>query len=326
MNQPALAETIRRNHYQEVDPGTVWVKDAAIAIPIDDRDSYRVLTPNVVTLPQGGYRMYYCGGSQERKEQGVAGYVMSAFSTDGEAWVKDAGIRVDARAPDAEEWAVCPDVVVLPEGGYRMYFQARSAAGRHTILSAVSGDGLDWTREAGIRFADADSQFGSPRVLPLEDGRWRLYCHEYPQPFRTGVDAGNRIISAISSDGREFVREPGARIEQENELEAYAVYAPEVLRLGDGAYRMYYAGWSENPVEGRIFSATSQDGLRWIKDPGICLDNGGPYQESKVSEPCVTRLPDGRFRLFYEANDRHGDWRILSATTPGPKITPSRSG
>jgi predicted GH43/DUF377 family glycosyl hydrolase len=316
MATPALPEYILRNHYQEEDPGTIWIHDAEIAIPVDERDSYWVLTPNVVALPHGGYRMYYCAGSLERKDQGVVGYIVSARSTDGTTWSKEAGIRVDAHAPDAEEWAVCPDVVALPDGGYRIYFQARSAAGRHTILSSFSQDGLHWMREPGIRFADADSQFGSPRVLPLEDGRFRLYCHEYPLPFRTGVDAGNHIISAISSNGREFAREAGVRIEQERELESYCVYAPEVLRLGDGTYRMYYAGWSGEPLEGRIFSATSQDGLNWKKDEGICLDNGGPYQERKVSEPCVARLPDGRFRLFYEANDRHGVWRILSATTP----------
>src|SRR5437870_5225203 len=114
MTTPALPEYLRRNHYQEQDPGTVWIKDPTIAIPIDDQDSYRVLTPNVVALPDGGYRMYYCGGSMERKEQGVAGYVVSAVSTDGQVWSKEAGIRVDAHAPDAEEWVVCPDVLTLP--------------------------------------------------------------------------------------------------------------------------------------------------------------------------------------------------------------------
>ena len=85
--------------------------------------------------------------------------------------------------------------------------------------------------------------------------------------------------------------------------------------MANETYRMYYAGWSEDPVEGRIFSATSEDGLSWVKDPGICLDNGGAFQEVKASEPCVARLPDGRFRMYYEANDRNGDWRILSATS-----------
>ena len=143
-------------------------------------------------------------------------------------------------------------------------------------------------------------------------------CHEYPQePQATGIHTGNHVISAISEDGLHFVRESGVRIEQETEYEDFAVYAVEILRLGDGGYRMYYAGWSRDPVEGRIFSATSVDGLTWIKDDGICLDNGGHHQSEKVSEPCVVRLPDGRFRMFYEANDGGQEWRILSATASG---------
>jgi hypothetical protein len=309
-----LPEIIRLNHFHEADPGVRWTKDSAIAIPIDERDSYRVLTPNVVARPGGGYRMYYCGGTLDRKAAGVAGFVASAVSDDGATWTKEAGIRVDAHTPDAEAWVVCPDLILLPGIGYRIYYQARSAENRHVILSSFSEDGLVWRRELGVRFADGDSQFGSPRVLPLEDGRFRLYCHDYPSPFRAGIDAGNRIISAISDDGLAFTREPGTRIDQETAWESYAVYAPEVLRLGDGTYRMYYAGWSMDPIEGRIFSAVSEDGLRWTKQ-GLCLDNGGAHQEVKVSEPCVARLPDGRFRLFYEANDRNGDWRIMSATS-----------
>ena len=73
-------------------------------------------------------------------------------------------------ASPAEEWAVCPDVLTLPDGGYRMYFQARSASGHNVILSAVSEDGLHWTREAGIRFADQtprSAPVGNPKPLGL---------------------------------------------------------------------------------------------------------------------------------------------------------------
>ena len=154
------------------------------------------------------------------------------------------------------------------------------------VLSSFSADGLQWSREAGIRFAVEDAVCGSPRCLPLVDGRWRLYCHEYPNaPAATASTSGNHVISAISDNGLDFGREPGVRIAQETELEAYSVYAVEVLRLGDGSYRLYYAGWSRDPVEGRIFSARSVDGLNWVKDEGICLDKGGPHQSQKVSEP-----------------------------------------
>ena len=85
---------------------------------------------------------------------------------------------------------------------------------------------------------------------------------------------------------------------------------------------MYYAGWTSAPevprgskYHGRIFSAFSADGLQWIKDPGICIDNGGPWDAAKASEPCVIDLADGRFRMFYEACDLAGRWRIASATS-----------
>ncbi|HJP29653.1 MAG TPA: hypothetical protein QGF95_03760 [Candidatus Latescibacteria bacterium] len=306
------------NHYQEVDPGTVWHKDEGVVIDVDDdRDPHRVLTPNAIALPGGGYRMYYYSGEPERREQGVTGCIVSAHSESGDVWTKEDGLRLDVHTPDAENRTLCPDVIALPGGGYRMYYQAHSATDRSVVLSALSTDGLDWRREPGIRFAVADAVCGSPRCVPLADGRWRLYCHEYPtEPAGTGIHTGNHVISAISDDGLDFEREPGVRIEQECDLEDFAVYAVEVLRLGDGTYRMYYAGWSSDPVRGRIFSATSGDGLEWVKDEGICLDCGGPLQSEKVSEPCVVRLPDGRFRMFYEANDGGQEWRILSATTP----------
>ena len=126
----------------------------------------------------------------------------------------------------------------------------------------------------------------------------------------------------MSGDGLHFDMEPGVRIAREKELEAYEVYAPEVLRLGTGGCRMYYAGWVSAPevpagskFHGRIFSAFSDDGLRWRKDPGICIDNGGRWDAAKASEPCLIDLADGRFRMFYEACDLEGRWRIASATS-----------
>ena len=40
-----------------------------------------------------------------------------------------------------------------------------------------------------------------------------------------------------------------------------------------------------------------------------------PLDYNMVPEPCVTELPDSRFRLFYEAPDVNDNRRILSATS-----------
>jgi hypothetical protein len=45
------------------------------------------------------------------------------------------------------------------------------------------------------------------------------------------------------------------------------------------------------------------------------LDFGGEFDREKCSEPCLIQLPDGRYRMFYEASDEHAVWRILSATS-----------
>ena len=56
-------------------------------------------------------------------------------------------------------------------------------------------------------------------------------------------------------------------------------------------------------------------GVHWTKDPQIAIDLDTPLDCDMVSEPCVIELPDGRARLFYEARDKKGNCRILSATS-----------
>ena len=309
-----------RVHFQPTDPGTRWVKDPGVVIePPDASGTRKALTPNVVDVP-GGYRMYYTVyetlvGS-DSDSQLTRGNVLSAFSTDGSRWELESGVRLAPHEPTAGQRVVCPDVIPTDDGGWRMYFEAQPFDGPSSIGSAYSRDGLTFDPEPAVRFGEGVWRYGSPRVLPTNGG-FRMYFHRYTHPLRMGLDAGNHIISAFSRDGMTFEQEAGVRIAQESPLEDFAVYAPEVIRLGDASYRMYYAGWTVEPVRGRVFSARSTDGLAWTKDPEINLDFGGRYDAEKCSEPCVTRLPDGRYRMFYEACDEQHVWRILSATAAG---------
>ena len=323
-------DPLRAVHYVANDPGEEWVKDDRIAIDLDHPlDSERILTPNVLQVA-GGYRMYYTGLGPARRDPDALGYILSAFSEDAATWRKDPGVRIDLFPPHATARTLCPDVIPLADGGYRMYFEARSGLpataeegflgpqNPTVILSAFSDDGLNWTVEAGVRFGDGRWSYGTPRVLyvQLDDGTvgYRLYFHRYTFPLRSGLDAGNQIISALSPDGLTFAEEPGVRIRQETERETFSVYAPEVVRLGDGSYRMYYSGWSET-INGGIFTATSSDGLEWHKSPEPCIELGGAWDGAMVSEPCVISLHEGGARLFYEAADDQGNYRILSATS-----------
>ena len=213
-----------------------------------------------------------------------------------------------------------------------MYFEAQPPDRPARICSARSADGLTWEPEPGVRFgADNEWRYGSPRAVPLPDGRWRLYCHRYTQPLQMGLDAGNHIVSAISADGLTFEEEPGVRIPQTTALETFAVYAAEVVGVGTAVpapWRMYYAGWTAEPVRGRIFSATSLDGLAWAKDPEPNVEPAGlgvdAFDAEKCSEPSVMQLPDGRYRIYYEACDEGQVWRILSASARGGECVTDR--
>ena len=313
---------IRSVHYIKSDPGLTWVKDPEVSIgPDTPLDSMSILTPNVVRLPEEGFRMYYTGFGPGRTIDASCGYILSAVSKDGLNWSKEPGIRIDVHDPNAMHQVLCPDVIPLPDGRWRMYFEARVGDRPTSILSAVSTDGLQWEPEEGVRIAHFEWSFGSPRCIhvgsseKLGELEYRLYFHHYSFPMRTGLDAHNHIISAISNDGLRFEIELGIRIAQESqERESYAVYAPEIIRLADSSYRMYYSGWSDK-IRGGIFSASSLDGLNFIKDAGPILDLDRPLDCRMVSEPCVISLNDDRCRMYYEAEDQDGTRRILSATS-----------
>lgn len=307
-----------KNHFIKNDPGEIWKVSSDTAIDLDsDLDNVRVLTPNIIQLPDKRFRMYYCGLGKAQAKLGSQGYILSAVSEDGICWVKEPGMRLPNHS-GAEKWVVCPDVIWFEEEHqYRMYYQALGNLGVTHIRTAISKNGISWIPESQVLF-DASFQYGSPRCIHLTDGTYRLYFHEYHLPMTTGKMKQNHIVSARSKDGVHFVKEAGVRIEQEDlQWEGYAVYAPEVLVLPDATYRMYYSAWSTKPIRGRIFSATSQDGLNWEKNHMIIIDRGQKFAELKVSEPCImpkSNANDG-FYIFYEACDSLGNWRILRSQT-----------
>ena len=333
-------------------PGLHWAKDATVAVDSNGqaltpnvvkllaRGDLRGAMAGPAAAPDGagaGFRMYY------HELVGGAHSIVSAWSPDGDVWEAEPGVRMahpgaSAKAgatakPDLLVWS--PDVVPLAGagGGYRMYFEARRGEEPAAVLSAVSSDGLAFTLEPGVRLGGGGGgggggNYGSPRCLHLEPAdktarrpgfaastpRFRLYVADFDS---------NTIVSAVGEDGLYFEIEPGTRVGRETEQQAFRVYAPEVVRLGRASgWRMFFAGWCEtdqaqagSKYHGRIFSAFSNDGVDWVADHGACVDNGGEFDTAKASEPCVIELPDGRWRMFYEACDLSGQWRIASATS-----------
>lgn len=333
-------------HTVPTDPGVDWIKDESWAIdapPDSDSDPLPeanwseeaartgicgAVAPNVVPLIDGGYRMYYTqilpragfpNGANDYDNSTTR--ILSAASTDGLAWTPEAGIRLLPQEGGAGQFRVVSSEVVPVEtkhGMLRMYFESCPGpqSGQSTIRSANSEDGgLSWRVEPGDRMGEGGRGFSSPRVINLDDGRYRLYCSE----------RGVGIISALSDDGLDFQEEPGIRITRGDQYDAFTAFAPEVIRIAEKGYRMYYSGYSTSD-RAQVLTAVSEDGLNWRKasDP-VIAPGGSRWDGAKCSEMCVIQIADGqdgrpRYRLYYEACDgtaanKRGVWRIVSATS-----------
>ena len=103
-----------------------------------------------------------------------------------------------------------------------------------------------------------------------------------------------------------WLKEPGARVAGSRPLDRSKVQAPGAVRLPDGSVRLFYtAVGPAKPFpacQGYILSALSADGLAFEPEPGIRLgpDPTIPNRSLRVIAPSVTRLDDGRWRMYVE--------------------------
>jgi hypothetical protein len=342
-----LSDGIAAVHSLPTDPGDSWIKDAEIAVnPPPDRESdpvpeerwpardghsgvYGAVSPRVLVLPDGEFRLYYTQILPRRGfPAGANDYgnsttrILSATSSDGSEWTPEAGVRLTPMAGGAGEFRVVSSEVVPAGdsvGRLRMYYECcrGQQMRQNSVRSAISEDGgTTWNPEPGARLETAGRYYAAPRVVFLDDGRCRLYCYE--------GDKG--IVSALSVDGGlTFEWEPGVRIAQDGSYDGNSAFAPEIVRIQDGGYRMYYAGYS-TPSRAFILTALSDDGLEWhkSKEP-VVSPTGYGWDAAKCSEMTVLPLPPqggraSKYRMLYEAcdgsaEDERGVWRVASASS-----------
>lgn len=319
---------VTKNLTMEVPPTRLallrWIKHGEVRIDRGETyDRAGAYAPAIVTLPNGTYRMYYSGFD------GINSRILSAISSDGQTWNKEAGVRINIWGPYVAVYS--PEVIRLPNGTYRMYFSARSADPLYAnIHSAFSADGLSWQIMSGIRIQHGgtfdtvlaqnpslvQNPDGSPFLYP--DGRYRMYY--------AGFDGSHfRILSASSQDGLSWQKEK-IRLDCGGRYSANQMNDPEIVQLPDGSFRLFYAGSNgtataqahdadlqpslqssptDVPLDGYvILSAWSADGLQWVQEKGARLTRGdaGRPDGASVYSPVVARIGDS-YRLFYTAND-----------------------
>ena len=231
-----------------------WTLEAGVRLSTADTagvDSSSITSCGVHISTQAGdpYRMYYVGVSS-------VGYyrILSATSTDGLAWYKESGTRLEVGS--GQGFLDSPRPIRVDTAGMRLFYVADSLGGNtpanYRIYSASSTDGGVTLSTEGARLA-SDQAF-QVAVTTLTDGRTRIY---YSAPL-TGQTTASQVLSAIATDGLSFSKESGARFSTSS-ASASLTYPVVVRSTEPYRWRMYCAftpGGSTLPAAGHALAAT----------------------------------------------------------------------
>lgn len=227
--------TLPRQGQTEAQQSTWQVNGPALEGTYADAD--------VVSLSDGRYRMYL---GLEPEAPNFAGQIYSAVSEDGVSWELEDGERKTGVA--------LPDVLELPDGRWRMYFQDGSV-----IKSAVSEDGINFADEPGTRIGLGDHQVtqeemvSSPAVVQMPDGTYLMvygvssaetFFAESPNPNTT------YIFWATSDDGLNFQKQ-GMAVDTRNDTLMGFADTPDIIIWDDGEPHMFF--WSYTGVFESVF-------------------------------------------------------------------------
>lgn len=126
---------------------------------------------HVAMMKDGSCRMYF--GFNVQGDVPIT-EIRSAWSADCFTFAVEPGARLTASGMGNEvSGIVGGEVIITPSGNYRMYYAGSNQAGVGRVLSATSTDGLNWTREPGVRIAMEELCAvlpGAGMVKPLYDG------------------------------------------------------------------------------------------------------------------------------------------------------------
>lgn len=219
---------------------------------------------------------------------------VTTFPEPQEKWAAEEKIRIDS--------GISPDVIRLSDGTWKMYYTVNEG-----VVSAFSQNGLDWNKDAGVRiqaeFHSKDqAKVGSPTIIKLAKGGFRMFyegCDEKQTKFA--------IFSAISTDGVDWKKEQGKRLEMKNRFNQSIAASPDVVATKEGDLYMYISDGDTIRM-----AVSSDEGKTWREHgisglPEACLD------------PTAIIMSDGMYRMYFAksaSSERLVNAKVLSARSP----------
>jgi hypothetical protein len=232
--------------------GLNFTKEASVRVSSGSAGSPEMIVsdPTLVKLKDGRIRMYYKGATGGGGPGQAVHSIFSAISSDGLSFEKE-GIRIDSQQTPDDGWASVPEAILLSDGRVRIYYVSDGPDVRHGIVSAISEDGLSFTREGPVL-----SGFVDPAVIRLASGNYLMLAVAFP--FSTeGVltDAAPGIYSFLSSDGINFA-------DRQVVLAGDGNIDPAIIEITPDTYRVYYWNANDQPsiiksLSGKVVSSSA---------------------------------------------------------------------
>ncbi len=238
--------------------------------------------PCIVQLPSGVYRLFYTS----------MGEIYSASSTDGFDFTVDSGKRVakgGATDPDKDS-AANPVLIQLGENSFVLFYEGTSGNTR-VVLSATSTDGLDFTKQSGIRYSGTDADGGIVSAFDIireSDTLLRMY-------YVGDWYGKNNVRTAVSHDnGNTWTFEQGNICGDDDAGGGPNSFVdPDIVKLPGGGYKLYVKKGAD-----KIYSFSSTDGVNFTQDAGVRL------QASQFAGLGVTALLDPDTLVFADNSMR----------------------
>jgi hypothetical protein len=167
--------------------------------------------PTVVVLPDGRFRMYLTDQRQYIGTYGAPAFI-SAISTDGLHFNWEPGERLRYLGSGDETSGIRgTNVLLLPDGTYRMYYVGGPVLGSRTgkVLSAVSVDGLTWIRENGVRhdpktLCPPSEGAPNPKMFLDQSGVYHMFTAAAACDDMNHTNEAIGIFEGTSPDGLTF--------------------------------------------------------------------------------------------------------------------------
>lgn len=230
--------------------------------------------PDIIVEPNGTIRVYYIAQSVEA---GKDENTVTAISNDnGTTWT--------FRKLTYKNWPLPrdpsdPDVVLLDDGTYRMFYTSSLPNNSLGIVYADSPDGITFTYQ-GIALQSDSNVIDSTTFY--YDGLWHMYVLQEKIPGQ---------LHATSNDGITF-----SLTDSPNVILPLDRYILSNQLLEDSVIRMF----GFNLPEANIRAFTSTDGENWaIDDIALEGDTTATLGSNYIQDSSVVQLADGTYLMVY---------------------------